>query len=386
MALALLASFAAPVALTTSAGADTIADKRAKAKEIAEQIEANGARISMLDEDLLDARQRIADLEAQIADATALMGAAEVDARRSQGDLEDRAAALYIAQGSAATLLPELQGDDFSESGARQMYLSAAAAHDNEMIDSLKAARSALADQRAGLEVAKQQADAERARLDEAVTGLEAANRQQEQLLAQTQGELRELIAQEQQRQAAAAEAAARAEQERQAAQDAQNDNNGGSNGGSDNGGSGSNDSGSGNSGGGSNAGPPISVVAPNPRAQAAVDAALAQIGKPYRFATPGSWDVVDPPTFDCSGLTGWAWAQAGFYLPHQSRAQYAMLPKVSRDDLLPGDLVFYGSPIHHVGMYVGNGQYVGAPYTGAFVRVSSIYRNGWAGAARVPG
>lgn len=384
MALALLASFAAPVALTTSAGADTIADKRAKAKEIAQQIEENGARISMLDEDLLDARQRIADLEAQIADATALMGVAETDARRSQGDLEDRAAALYIAQGSAATLLPELQGDDFSESGARQMYLSAAAAHDNEMIDALKAARSELADQKVGLEAAKQQADAERARLDEAVTGLEAANRQQEQLLAQTQGELRELIAQEQQRQAAAAEAAARAEQERQAAQDAQNNdtqNNNDSNGsGNDNGGNGS------GNGGGSSEGPPISVVAPNPRAQAAVDAALAQVGKPYRFATPGSWDVVDPPTFDCSGLTGWAWARAGFYLPHQSRAQFAMLPKVSRDDLLPGDLVFYGSPIHHVGMYVGNGQYVGAPYTGAFVRVSSIYRNGWAGAARVPG
>jgi cell wall-associated NlpC family hydrolase len=153
-----------------------------------------------------------------------------------------------------------------------------------------------------------------------------------------------------------------------------------GSNG--DSGDSGGNDNSGGDTGGGSD----IEVVAPNPRAQIAVDSAIAQVGTPYRFAEPGSWDDPDPDYFDCSGLTGWAWARAGVYLPHQSGQQFAMLPHVSREELLPGDLVFYGNPIHHVGMYIGNGEYVNAPYTGEYVRIRSIYRDEWAGAARVPG
>ena len=82
--------------------------------------------------------------------------------------------------------------------------------------------------------------------------------------------------------------------------------------------------------------------------------AALSQVGGRYVAfaASPGVG-------FDCSGLTMWAWGQAGVSLPHYSRAQYASLPHVPLDQLQPGDLVFMGSPIHHVGMYIGNGQMV---------------------------
>ena len=120
-------------------------------------------------------------------------------------------------------------------------------------------------------------------------------------------------------------------------------------------------------------------MVAPNPRAQIAIDTALAQTGKPYQYAASG------PDSFDCSGLTMYAWAAAGVSLPHSSAAQYAMLPHVSQDQLLPGDLVFYGGSIHHVGMFIGNGQYVHAPHTGTVVQISSIYRSDYHGAARVP-
>jgi cell wall-associated NlpC family hydrolase len=78
-----------------------------------------------------------------------------------------------------------------------------------------------------------------------------------------------------------------------------------------------------------------------------------------------------------------YAWAAAGVQLPHSSAAQYASLPHVPMDALAPGDLVFYGSPIHHVGMFIGGGRMVHAPQTGDNVKVSDIYRDDFAGAAR---
>jgi cell wall-associated NlpC family hydrolase len=68
-----------------------------------------------------------------------------------------------------------------------------------------------------------------------------------------------------------------------------------------------------------------------------------------------------------------WAWAQAGVSLPHYSRAQYASLPHVPLDQLQPGDLVFMGNPIHHVGMYIGNGQLVAADSPRLGIRIDPL-------------
>ena len=116
---------------------------------------------------------------------------------------------------------------------------------------------------------------------------------------------------------------------------------------------------------------------ASNGGAQKAVDAALSQLGKPYQ------WGAEGPDSYDCSGLTLWAWAHGGVSLPHNSGAQYAATARVDRSDIEPGDLLFFGSPIHHVGMYIGNGQMVEAPYSGAQVRVNSIDRSDYVGAGR---
>jgi cell wall-associated NlpC family hydrolase len=81
-----------------------------------------------------------------------------------------------------------------------------------------------------------------------------------------------------------------------------------------------------------------------------------------------------------------WAWAQAGVSLPHSSSAQYAVLPKVSRSALQPGDLVFFYTPIHHVGLYVGGGQMIHASHPGTTVQlqsISSYYWNVYVGAGR---
>jgi cell wall-associated NlpC family hydrolase len=101
-------------------------------------------------------------------------------------------------------------------------------------------------------------------------------------------------------------------------------------------------------------------------------------LGRPYVWAATG------PNAFDCSGLTMWAYSHVGISLPHYSRAQYNSGPHVGRSHLKPGDLVFFGSPIHHVGMYIGGGQFIEAPHSGADVRISNLGNRGdYAGACR---
>ena len=92
---------------------------------------------------------------------------------------------------------------------------------------------------------------------------------------------------------------------------------------------------------------------------------------------TPYRWGGQSPGGFDCSGLVLWAYAQAGRGgLPHSPRMQVAMGRRISVGELVPGDLVAYGSPVHHIGIYIGGGQYVHAPRTGDVVKVASIYRS----------
>ena len=120
-------------------------------------------------------------------------------------------------------------------------------------------------------------------------------------------------------------------------------------------------------------------VVANSQAAQIAVDTAMAQRGKPYVWAASG------PGSFDCSGLTSFAYRAAGISLPHSSRMQAEMGQPVSRDQLQPGDLVFFYSPVSHVGIYIGNGQMVHAPTSGDVVKVAPIM-SGFSGARRIAG
>jgi cell wall-associated NlpC family hydrolase len=108
-------------------------------------------------------------------------------------------------------------------------------------------------------------------------------------------------------------------------------------------------------------------VVAASGAAQAAVDAALAQVGDPYVWAAAG------PNAFDCSGLTQFAFASAGVKLPHSSRGQSGMGTSVPMSALQPGDLLFFYSPVSHVAMYIGNGQMVHASTSGQPVKIASI-------------
>lgn len=114
-------------------------------------------------------------------------------------------------------------------------------------------------------------------------------------------------------------------------------------------------------------------------RALGAVRAALSQLGVPYVWggAMPGRG-------FDCSGLTMWAYKQVGINLPHYGGDQWNAGVHVSRDQLEPGDLVFFYSDIHHMGMYIGDGKFVHAPHTGDRVRIADLSTRPFAGAVRV--
>jgi cell wall-associated NlpC family hydrolase len=121
----------------------------------------------------------------------------------------------------------------------------------------------------------------------------------------------------------------------------------------------------------------PLSDVPVSGRARAAVSYALVQVGDAYVYGAAG------PNAFDCSGLTMMAWAQAGVGLPHSSSAQRGYGTPVSSSGLQPGDLVFYYSPVSHVGMYIGHGMIVHAANPGAGVRVDPVFSMPYSGAVR---
>lgn len=108
----------------------------------------------------------------------------------------------------------------------------------------------------------------------------------------------------------------------------------------------------------------------------------VVSIAKQY-LGAPYHWGASGPNSFDCSGFTMFVFRQVGVSLPHSSRAQINAGQRVSKSDLQPGDLVFFGSPIHHVGIYVGGGMYIHAPSTGDVVKISSVSRGDFAGACR---
>jgi peptidoglycan DL-endopeptidase CwlO len=119
---------------------------------------------------------------------------------------------------------------------------------------------------------------------------------------------------------------------------------------------------------------------APPPTHSSVVSIAMHYLGTPY------VWGGASPSGFDCSGLVMYVFAQIGVSLPHSSYAQYGMGSPVSRDQLQPGDLVFFDG-LGHVGIYVGGGSFIHAPHTGDVVRISSLsgwYASTYVGARRI--
>ena len=303
-------------------------------------------------QDLIDRAAAIDTIATHRRRALAAVRSAEVAA----GVLEQRAQRLVAAREDAAVAVEAAKVAAEGKLVAQQQAVAEMATQRESLITALASARSTSV----RLERARQ-AGIEQARADRA----EQARRAQQRRAAQ-------------ERRQAAARAASDRDDDRP-----RGSTSGGTAGSGGNGGGGGNGSGGGGGGGTPSTDTGGSSAGTASGASAAIAFARDQIGKPYEWAATG------PDSFDCSGLTMRAWQRGGVSLPHYSVAQYEQSRKVAIADLRRGDLVFFGSDpgnpgsIYHVGLSIGGGQMIEAPYTGEDVRVSSIYRDSLFGAAR---
>jgi cell wall-associated NlpC family hydrolase len=368
-----------PLALPGPVDATSVDDQRREVERIVDELDSLHEQADILAEDYVVALDDQRRLDAEVVDAEARVAAkqAEVDALR--GQLSAVAVRSFTGTGT------DVLGPLFSNAGAyndalsRDQYARVALSAGTATTDDLDEALASLHDERAILDDKRSEAEALTERIADAKQATDDRMAEYEERRAEAEAELGELIQKEEQRRIAAAQrdmearvAAARsAERARPAAPAADTGDDGDSGTGGGRGGGGGDDGASDGGGGGASAPAPASVSnypAPSSLAQTAINAALGQQGVPYRFAASSPGEA-----FDCSGLTMWAWGQAGVGLPHQSRAQAGMLPHVPVEAAQPGDLIFYYSPISHVGIYLGGGQLIHAPATGKTVSVASV-------------
>jgi cell wall-associated NlpC family hydrolase len=341
----------------------------AQAQRIENQIQADSQRADMLDEQYLEAQSAAAAAQAQIAAGERAIGAAEASAAKLQNRLGLRAARLYMGAGND-DFFASFDTSNVQNLGSRAKYGEAAAETDNRLIDNLTLVEDQLNVQRQSLEKQKADAESRQKAAAAARTAIQNITQQQQQLLGSVKGAIRQKVDEIAAARRAAEEAAARAAFARQqaAAQAAA----------AAAAAAGSSAIGPVDTSRSSNVGGnPGNLPAPSGGASAAIAYAQAQLGKPYQYAATG------PDSFDCSGLTMMAWAAGGVSMSHNAAAQFSEFPYVPESALQPGDLVFFGNPIHHVGLYVGGGTMIEAPQTGEFVRYASIGRPDYAGAAR---
>lgn len=353
--LVALVSLVGLVAAPQWVEADGVAQAEARLRAVQEELDNLANQMGQLDEDYGAAMDRKDQLDAEI-----VVSQAKVDEMGLQlGDVEslmqDMAVARFTSGGSLA--LSPLFSDPATYNAAEQRdALSGVALDTGEAsADDLQALYDDYTSEKERLQ--RKQAE---------VAGLITTLEQKQTQYTELEGVYRQKLAAAEQEFGAAklqAEADRRAAAAAAAARRNQNNSGGGGGGGSTSPGRGGGGSTGGGGGGGGYVVPP-----PSGRAGVAVAAAYSQLGVSYRFAaeSPGV-------AFDCSGLTKWAWGQAGVYLPHQSGAQFRMLPRVPESQAQPGDLLFYKSPIGHVAIYVGGGMLIHAPAAGDVVKMVSV-------------
>ena len=372
--VALVITLLVPAMTPTIASAQTVDGQRKKVEQIVDELDRLEEKSNKLAEDYVEAVDTKSQLDAEIVDAEAQIAVKEAELDQLRGSLSEMALRSYVG-GGAAPLGPLFEdSSNLSDVLQRDELARVALSAGDVTSDELDALVSDLDDDRDALADKREQAG----QLADSLVAQQAATEQStkdfEEAKADAEAKLGDLIAKEEARRAAEAERKHQAEvaaaASAAAAAAAANRRSAGTASSNSGGGSSSNSSGnsSGNSGGGSVAAASAPAPAVSSRSGIAISAAMAQQGVPYRFAasSPGV-------AFDCSGLTAYAWAQAGVFLPHQSRQQYAAVPHVSQGEAQPGDLLFYYSPISHVGIYLGGGQLVHAPNTGSTVKVAAV-------------
>jgi peptidoglycan DL-endopeptidase CwlO len=346
IALALLLAF------TAVASAGPIAAKKARLAAVQAQLSTVYEKSDMAVERYNEAASRLKDVQDRIGRNEHLLKVAEYKLEVADGHLTSRARQVYKAN-STDLLDVVFASHTFDDLLVQLDVMQRMADNDADLVHEAAAYRQDIKDKRVALEADRKSAVqlvAEREKSKEQVLAVQSQ-------LESTAGGLKTEIADLEAKAAAAAKAKAEAAA-RAAAAVADTSSSGSSSGGSSSSGSG------GSSGGGG------TVVDPGGSGHSAV-VSIAQryLGVPY------VWGGASPSGFDCSGLAMYCYAQVGISLSHGATDQQRASHPVPLNALLPGDLVFFGSASysHHVGIYVGGGQMIDAPHTGAVVRYDSI-------------
>ena len=335
--------------MTTPVQAGSVESARRKVQQIVDQIEAAEEEADRLSEELRSTEDDKARLEEEIAATLIDIEAKKAELSGVEAEMSDLAIEAFVGGGRTGSLTGLLSPGGGPNESVQRQYLTEIAlnvAFGNS--DKLDALITDLNDLQKKLERDRKRAEELAERLENDRVAAEEKISEYLQLKAKAEKELGNQIAEERARRAAEAAARARTQATQVTSQRSRA------------------------------AFDPGSVPPSSSRGAIAVAAARSQIGVAYRYAT-----AIEGVSFDCSGLTMWAWRQAGVSLPHQSRLQFQASPKVPLAYLEPGDLVFFYTPITHVGIYVGDGLMVDAPGVGRDVRLTAVTWSKVVGATR---
>ena len=368
--VALAVTFVVPVAIPGAAQAQSVDQQRQTVEDIVDELERLEEQARKLGENFVEAINTKDQLDVEIVDAEARIADQEALLNQLRASLSDMALRSFVGGGSVPLGPLFEDSENLNDAVKRDELARVALSAGDVTTDELDALVDDINDEKDALANKREQADELAASLTDAQAETDRRTKEYTEARADAEAKLGQLIAQEEQRRA---EESQRRMREQAAAASASASSGGGNSGGdstssSGNSGGTSTDSGDSSGGSSSGSGGGTSAPAPSSRSGIAVQAALAQQGVPYKYAasSPGV-------AFDCSGLTAYAWGQAGVGLPHQSRAQFASTPRVPKDQAQAGDLLFFYSPISHVSIYLGNGSHVHAPNTGTVVNIASV-------------
>lgn len=314
-----------------------LAEKQARLDEFMAQLDALDRELEIATEQYNAAVVRLEEMRERVESAKADLATAQQAYDLQLQILEERAEAIY-KDGELAAIEVLLGSKSASDLIARIKFLNTIGVRDADIARSLKGQKELLEQQLAVLKQSEDEAAALEFELKARQIEIMLRIQERQQMLAEAQADLLALLD---------AEAARRREEEAELLRAVL---------------SGASEKGI--------------VVEPG----SPVETALAYHGVPYL------WGGETPRGFDCSGLVLYVFRQHGVDLPHYSGSQFLMGEKVAPAALQPGDVVFFGSPVHHVGIYIGGGYYIHAPRTGDFVKISRLAdRRDYAGARRYP-
>jgi cell wall-associated NlpC family hydrolase len=347
--------------------ADPIASKRAEAQQVLAQINQLDVSLGKAVEAYDASTVKLQNIRKQLRVNRVEMRVARRNLGSAERRLAARLRALYISGGGDSTLEVLLGAKSLDDVINRLDTANRVSDQDAQVLREVKVFRQQVAQHGAQLRRAHRTQERVVADRAAAKARIERGIADRQRLVASIRGEIQRLQAEQAARQALlAAQARARLIQQQQQQQAALNATVVGA-----------------TAQAPSSTGDPnaVTTVAPPSHYGGVVGVAMAQLGKPYVYGTAG------PDTFDCSGLVVYAYAALGVSLPHSSYALWNVGVYVSRDQLEPGDIVFFDG-LGHVGLYIGGGQFIHAPHTGTVVQIASLdeawYAGNYVGARRI--